>query len=150
MYVLDTNAASALMRGDEAFLRRLAREEKQDVVVPQPVLAEIAYGIERLPRSRRKERLRQRFELICDEVTRSPWTDEVSACFGAIKARLERRGERIEDFDVAVAAHGRVANGVLVTSNRTHMPRDGGLEPGMIGSGRASPWERVWPSGAIA
>ena len=128
MYVLDTNALSALMRGDEAFLRRIERAEKQSVLVPQPVLAEIAYGIERLPRSKRKERLRRRFELIRDELARCPWTDEVSECFGSIKARLERRGERIEDFDVAVAAHARVVDGVLVTANRAHMARVDGLE----------------------
>jgi hypothetical protein len=32
--------------------------------VPQPVLAEIEYGLERLPRSARRERLRARFHAI--------------------------------------------------------------------------------------
>ena len=58
-YILDTNAVSALMKGDAQIIERLKRVGKQDVGVPQPVLAEIAYGIERLPRSRRQgERMR--------------------------------------------------------------------------------------------
>lgn len=42
MYILDTNAVSALMKGDEAVLDRIQTVSKSDVFVPQPVLAEIA------------------------------------------------------------------------------------------------------------
>ena len=63
-YVLDTNAVSALMKGDARVLERLKLERRGDVGVPQPVLAEIAYGIERLPRSKRKENLRARVILM--------------------------------------------------------------------------------------
>jgi hypothetical protein len=48
---------------------------------------------------------------------------EVTDRFGEIKANLERRGERLEDFDVAIAAHGLAASAVLVTANRRHMAR---------------------------
>ena len=44
-YVLDTNAASALMRGDEAVIDRLAQASRPDVKVPQPVLAEIVLDL---------------------------------------------------------------------------------------------------------
>jgi predicted nucleic acid-binding protein len=49
IYVLDTNAVSALMKGSAAYVERLASHEPADVTIPQPVIAEIAYGIERLP-----------------------------------------------------------------------------------------------------
>lgn len=48
---------------------------------------------------------------------------EVTDRFGEIKANLERRGERLEDFDVAIAAHALAAGAVLVTANRRHMAR---------------------------
>lgn len=41
---------------------------------------------------------------------------------------LERIGERIEDFDAAVAAHAVAANCILVTANPKHMTRVRGLE----------------------
>lgn len=62
--VLDTNAVSALMKGDPLVLERLKQRGKGEVSVPQPVLAEIAYGIERLPKSKRKEALQERFDLV--------------------------------------------------------------------------------------
>lgn len=122
-YVLDTNAVSALMKGSHAFIERLASHEPSDVSVPQPVLAEIAYGIERLPRSRRRTALQARFELICSELSRVEWTDEVSSAFGRIKAGLERRGVRIEDFDAAIAAHAVATGATLVTADAAHMVR---------------------------
>lgn len=103
--VLDTNAVSALMKGDPRVLEKLKRRSKEEVSVPQPVLAEIAYGLERLPKSKRKDALQQRFDLIRFELARSDWTDDVSECFGSIKATLEKKGRRIEDFDAAIAAH---------------------------------------------
>jgi tRNA(fMet)-specific endonuclease VapC len=126
-YLLDTNAVSALMKGDPAVVARLRAVARADVALPQPVVAEIAYGIERLPRSRRREALANRFELIRGELGRSVWTDSVSERFASIKATLERRGERIEDFDAAVAAHALAESAVLVTANLRHMARIAGL-----------------------
>jgi tRNA(fMet)-specific endonuclease VapC len=126
-YILDTNAVSALMRGDETMLKRLGGVPKNEVGVPQPVIAEIEYGIERLPRSKRKDALRERFALICGELPRAAWTDEVSEAFGRIKAALERKGSRIEDFDAAIAAHALAASAVLVSANLDDMVRVPGL-----------------------
>lgn len=126
-YVLDTNTVSALMKGDAPIIGRLKRVSKSDVYVPQPVIAEIAYGIERLPTSRRREALQERFDLVLSEIARVEWSDDVSRCFGAIKATLEKKGERIEDFDAAIAAHALAAGAVLVTSNVDDMVRVPGL-----------------------
>jgi tRNA(fMet)-specific endonuclease VapC len=125
--VLDTNAVSALMKGDPGVVERLKRASKGEVAVPQPVLAEIAYGIERLPKSKRKEALQERFDLVRTELARSTWTDEVSECFGRVKALLEKKGQRIEDFDAAIAAHALATGAVLVTANLDHMARIPGL-----------------------
>jgi tRNA(fMet)-specific endonuclease VapC len=127
IYVLDTNAVSALMKGSAAVVERLAATEPADVAIPQPVLAEIAFGIERLPRSKRRRALQARFDLICSELPRAEWTDTVSQTYGRIKATLERRGARIEDFDAAIAAHALALDATLVTANLDHMARVPGL-----------------------
>jgi tRNA(fMet)-specific endonuclease VapC len=126
-YVFDTNAISALMKGDAAVISRLERVSKEVVGVPQPALGEIAYGIERLPRSKRKNALRARFELVRSELARVEWTDAVTDAFGEIKASLERKGTRIEDFDAAIAAHAVAFGAVLVTANLDDMVRVPGL-----------------------
>ncbi|MEO7332058.1 MAG: type II toxin-antitoxin system VapC family toxin [Minicystis sp.] len=126
-YVLDTNVLSALMKGEHSAVERLKALHKDDVGVPQPALAEIAYGIARLPKSKRREALQERFELLRTELLRVEWTDDVSERFGAIKAVLEKRGERVEDFDAAIAAHAVSRGAVLATANIKHMVRVPGL-----------------------
>ena len=125
--VLDTNAVSALMKGEPAIIGRLKQVSKDEVSVPQPVLAEIAYGIERLPPSKRRQDLQERFDLVRSELARSNWSDEVSESFGKIKATLEREGRRIEDFDAAIAAHALAKGATLVTANLDDMARVPGL-----------------------
>lgn len=126
-YVLDTNALSALMKGVPAFVERLAALAPARVSVPQPVLAEIAFGIERLPRSKRRAALQTRFDLLCAELPRAEWNDGVSQMYGRIKATLEQRGTPIEDFDAAIAAHALAAGATLVTADLGHMTRVPGL-----------------------
>jgi tRNA(fMet)-specific endonuclease VapC len=126
-YVLDTNVLSALMKGDARAVTRLKQLSKDEIGVPQPALAEIAYGIARLTRSKRKEALQDRFDLLRTELPRVAWSDEVSESFGSVKALLEKRGERIEDFDAAIAAHALALGAVLVTADMNHMVRVPGL-----------------------
>jgi tRNA(fMet)-specific endonuclease VapC len=126
-YVLDTNAVSALMKGDVRVVARLREIDKSELGIPPPVVAEIAYGIERLPRSRRRDALQERFDLVRMELSRVAWTDAVSDRFGTIKALLERKGRRIEDFDAAIAAHALAEGAVLVTANVDDMARVPGL-----------------------
>ncbi|MBK9260274.1 MAG: PIN domain-containing protein [Polyangiaceae bacterium] len=127
-YVLDTNAVSALMKGDATVIGRLRRVSKGAVAIPQPVIAELAYGIERLPRSKRRQALQERLDWILKELARTLWTDAVSEKFGVVKATLERRGERIEDLDAAIAAHALAEDAVLVTANVRHLARVPGLK----------------------
>lgn len=126
-YLLDTSTVSFLMRGEPAVRDRLMSHARTDVCVCQPVIAEIEYGLARLARSARRTRLRARFDLFLAELACAPWTDEVSRAFGTIKTDLERRGVRLEDFDVAVAAHGLAIGATVVTDNVKHMSRVKGL-----------------------
>ena len=126
-YVLDTNTLSFAMAGEPSVCRRMLSQARTDVLLPQPVVAEIEYGLTRMERSKRRARLVRRFQSFLHETPRAVWTDEVSHAFGTTKAELERRGVRIEDFDVAIAAHALALDGTLVSDNLSHMRRIPGL-----------------------
>lgn len=115
------------MNGHPAVTARLATMSRADVVLPQPALAEIVYGITRLPKSRRRTWLEERRGLITGAIQRADWTDKVTAAFGTIKATLEKRGQPIEDLDAAIAAHALATESVLVTADRRHMTRIPGV-----------------------
>lgn len=124
-YVLDTNVIAALMRGEATVIARLERVTRQMVAVPEPVWAEVAHGLARMPRSKRRERLMARFEFLREELPSVEWSPEVSDAFGALKAALEARGQRLEDFDLAIAAHALATDAVLVSANLRHL---GGID----------------------
>ena len=125
------------MKGEPPVIQRLQAVNRSDVAIPQPVIAEIAYGIERLPKSKRRETLQKRFDAVRTELGRVAWTDIVSERFGAIKTALEKRGKRIEDFDAAIAAHALAEGAVLVTANLEQMTRVPGL--------RVEDWSKTVP-----
>ena len=127
-WILDTNVVSALMRSDARTSGRLLALSPREVMVPQPVIAEIRYGLVRLPLSRRRTMLERRFGLLARSLRRAEWTDDVSHHFGTIKAGLERSGARIEDFDVAIAAHALAYGATLATGNLRHFAAVEGLK----------------------
>lgn len=111
------------MRGDAeaiAFLKGTARGQ---AALPQPVVAEISYGITRLPDSKRQKDLQKKWGLLSGQLARAEWDDRVSIAFGRIKAQLSAAGQIIEDFDIAIAAHALATGGVLVTDNLKHFKR---------------------------
>lgn len=77
----------------------------------------------RLPASKKKRALEERRRLFADELPRVIWTDDVSRHFGNLKALLQRRGDRIDDFDLAIAAHALAYDATLVTANRKPLAR---------------------------
>ena len=120
-YVLDTNTLSFAMGGDGPVCERILSQDRTDVLLPQPVVAEIQYGLARLRKSKKRDRLTRRFRMFLGELPRVPWTDEVSRMFGVTKAGLERGGIRLEDLDVAIAAHALALDATLVSDNVAHM-----------------------------
>lgn len=126
--ILDTMTVSFLLKGDSGAIDRLQECSRTAVLVPQPVLAEIRYGLEKLPTSKRRSRLESRFELLLEQLVRAEWNDDVSHRFGILKSWLERRETRLEDFDIAIAAHAVSRGAILASSNSQHMERIPDLE----------------------
>ena len=111
------------MAGDPAVCESILSRSRTDVLLPQPVVAEVEYGLARLRKSKKRERLTRRFRMFLGALARAAWTDDVSRRFGSIKAELERAGIRLEDMDVAIAAHALALDATLVSDNVAHMSR---------------------------
>jgi len=117
-YLLDTNTVSALMRGDLSVATRVAATPREDVAISQVTAAEIEFGLRYLPASRRRRALEAQWSAIGSELVRLPWSDEVSRRFGERKARLEKAGRRMSDFDLAIGVHALTYELTLVTADR--------------------------------
>lgn len=128
-YVLDTTAFSAFMRKDEALLGILMGHQPSDIVTVPPVVAEIQYGIKRLQNASKKVLLlKAERDRLLSVITVLPWLSEASKKFGEIKANLERKGNMIDDFDIAIAAIAISHKCGVLTANLRHFERIRGLE----------------------
>ena len=129
MLLLDTSAASEIMRRRPDALRRLRDEDPSKVWLCTPVAAEINFGLSRLPDgSLRYRLLKSEFHDLRAAVRWTDWSEAASQAFGHWKAELQRRGTPIEDMDLAIASVALALPARLATRNVRHFSRIDGLE----------------------
>jgi hypothetical protein len=119
--ILDTNVVSELMRPEPApqvagWIRRRDRRELRMTAI---TLAEIRYGIARLPDGRRKQVLRDAaddiFRAFSDQVL--PVDEAAAEQYAVIASTRERAGKPIAGFDALIAAVCRSRGAALATRN---------------------------------
>jgi predicted nucleic acid-binding protein len=120
MIVLDTNVISEAWRPkpDITVLDWLGAQATPTLFLCTPVLAELRYGIERLARGRRKDRLMASVDRLETEGYRDrilPLDAAAAAEFGRIAVRRQRIGRRIESMDALIAAITLAHGAVLAT-----------------------------------
>jgi toxin FitB len=137
MIVLDTNVVSELMRPDPApqVAEWVRVRDRRELVMTSITLAEIRYGIARLPEGRRKQVLLDTaddiFRTFSDQILP---VDEVAAeHYAVIASRRERAGKPIGGFDALIAAVCRSHSAALATRNLPDFA-DTGIET-------INPWE---------
>ena len=121
MIVLDTNVVSELMRAEPApgvanWVRERDRRELRTTTI---TVAEVRYGIARLPDGRRKQLLLTAaddiFAAFADQLL--PVDIAAAEHYAAIASSRERAGKPIAGFDALIAAVCRSRGAALATRN---------------------------------
>lgn len=125
-YLLDTNICIYIrQKRPAAVLKRFEKLAVGDAAISVITYGELLYGVEKS--TDRAARFRQ-----LDELTSLlpvlPLPERGGETYGAIRAVLERRGEKIGNNDLWIAAHARVAGLILVTNNEREFKRVPGLK----------------------
>jgi predicted nucleic acid-binding protein len=121
MIVLDTNVVSELMRAMPApvVLAWLNGHPDNDLCTTAITVAEIRYGIARLPAGRRREALHQLangiFAAFPDQVL--SFDLAAASAYADVVAHRESLGHPIDGFDAQIAAICRVHDATLATRN---------------------------------
>ena len=120
MIVLDTNVVSEAWRPqpNAAVVNWLRFQPSSLLFLCTPVLAELRYGVERLPAGRRRDRLKE----VVDRVETEGYRDRIlpldavaAAEFGRLTVRRERMGRRMETMDALIAAIALTQGAALAT-----------------------------------
>lgn len=123
-YLLDTNVVVDHMR-KKVILNEDVLENGAAVSII--TLAELFYGACKSDNPIKSlGRVDTTFKLLKLEIVNL--SEQIVAEFGGLKASLEVKGQRIEDFDLLIAATAKVFSLTLVTRNLKHFQRIPGLK----------------------
>ncbi|MFG2064924.1 type II toxin-antitoxin system VapC family toxin [Micromonospora sp. NPDC048871] len=121
MIVLDTNVVSELMRAEPAprVLAWVRANSDNGLYTTAVTVAEIRYGIARLPEGRRRESLHQAANEIFSAFPRQvlPFGLGAANAYAEIVADRETTGHPIDGFDAQIAAICRSQVATLATRN---------------------------------
>ncbi|MCC8363407.1 type II toxin-antitoxin system VapC family toxin [Lysobacter sp. A6] len=120
MIALDTNVVSELMRAtpDPRVLRWVDAQASDTLVVTAVTVAELLYGIARLPASRKRSQLEAAIAATFDEdLVILPFDDAAAVDYATIAASQELRGRTVSMADAMIAATCMAAGAALATRN---------------------------------
>jgi toxin FitB len=129
MIVVDTNVVSELMRPfPSERVREWVREQPgRELFTSAVTVAEVLYGIERLPRGRRREELKSAAVEVFDGFADQVLDFDAAAAeqYALVVSHRERLGMPIEGFDAQIAAICRVREAALATRNEADFRETG-------------------------
>ena len=122
MIILDTNVLSELMRADpnENVLAWLDAQNMQDLQTTAITVAELFYGVARLPHGRRKSGLRGAIESMFEGELAGkvlPFNDHCARQCALLVAEREAQGRPISSANAQIAAICHSRDAALATRN---------------------------------
>ena len=122
MIVLDTNALSETLKPSpsEIVLSWFAAQEPREVFITTITQAEVLYGIESLPESKRKRHLSASVERVFVEGFPGrilAFQEEAARFYAKIVTQRDAVGRPISELDAMIAAIARSQNAALATRN---------------------------------
>lgn len=119
-YLLDTNAAIALMKGHPDVTSRVRHVGHGNLLLCAPVEAELWFGVSK---SAQPEANADRLLTLLRWLPSLPFAGEATRRFGEIRAHLQRQGTPIGPYDLQIAAIARAHDLILVTRNTREFER---------------------------
>jgi tRNA(fMet)-specific endonuclease VapC len=114
-YLLDTNAFSyAIRKSYTYFSRRFESVRLDEIGISVITEAELLFGLAKRPEA---YTLALSVNSLLQRIAIMPWTSDSAKAYAGIRAELERRGQRMDDMDVMIAAHALVEDAVLITND---------------------------------
>ncbi len=113
-YMLDTNAASALIRGRVGGALQSLLVER-DACISVITEAELRFGVARRPEA---TRLAKAVEVFLLDIPILPWTSATAQAYAELRTSLETRGIGLSAMELLIATHAFVEDCILISADR--------------------------------
>lgn len=125
MYLLDTDTIIFSLKGHDVVIKNLQRHFHDSMKISVITLMELYYGAYK---SKKVESNLAKIKTLETSLEIIPLGSEVVEVFGMCKAKLEKKGTPLDDFDLILASSALTHNLVLVTNNLKHFKKIEGLK----------------------
>jgi tRNA(fMet)-specific endonuclease VapC len=115
-YLLDTNTASYIIKGNiPAVRRRLVKVPMAQVAISTVTEGELCYGVARRLGATQLQTIVSEFLL---RLTILPWDSQAAQQYGWLCATLEREGRPMGNLDLMIGAQALASDCILVTNDQ--------------------------------
>ena len=114
-YMLDTNTVSHLIKKHPVVSRRMLDVPMTSLCISSITEGELLFGLAKRPEAKRLHAVVKEFLLRVDVL---PWNSDTAACYGNVRANMERQGNILGQLDLLIATHALNVGAVLVTNDR--------------------------------
>ena len=123
-YLLDTNICIYFIKGKFGLKEKFRSVNKENRFISEITLAELKFGVQN---SESPKKNQDTLDIFLTGVQIIPIFNALDL-YASEKARLRKRGEPIDDFDLLIGVSS-IANGmILVTNNESHFGRISNIE----------------------
>ncbi|MEJ2680759.1 MAG: type II toxin-antitoxin system VapC family toxin [Gammaproteobacteria bacterium] len=115
-YMLDTNTASYIIKGDPAAIREyLLHVPMANVCISTITEAELLRGVARKPAAKHLPIAVKEFLL---RVEILPWDSLAAKTYAELRTACENEGKSLGNMDMLIAAHSKAEGTVLITNDK--------------------------------
>ncbi len=115
-YMLDTNTASYIIKGEPAIIReRLLKVSMANVCISVITEAELLRGVAKKPEAKHLPIAVKEFLL---RVEILPWDSDAAETYAQLRTICENEGKSLGTMDMLIAAHSVAVGALLITNDK--------------------------------
>ena len=116
LYMLDTNTASYIIKGEPVVVREHLRQVPMaSVCISSITQAELLRGVAKKPEAKRLPIAVKEFLIRVDIM---PWDSDAAEAYARLRTSCEKGGTPLGTMDMLIAAHSVAVGAILVTNDQ--------------------------------
>lgn len=120
--MLDTNMVSHFIKGVHNVRDKVVSVPMSELGISAITEGELLFGIAKKPDAKQLSLIVHEFLIRVDVL---PWDSAIAACYGKLRADMQKKGKILGNLDLLIAAHALALGIVLITNDRAFSQVDG-------------------------
>ncbi|HDV5786136.1 TPA: type II toxin-antitoxin system VapC family toxin [Legionella pneumophila] len=121
-YMLDTNTVSHFIKGINNVRNKVVSVPMSELGISAITEGELLFGLAKKPEAKQLNKVVHEFLIRVDVL---PWDSAVAACYGKLRADMQKKGKILGNLDLLIAAHALTLELVLITNDRAFTQVEG-------------------------